>query len=117
MNFEDEYEVEQGQDLDKSLEEFEEANNGQTVGKNEQRLQPEVDLSQSTIMEQTLPTGDTEYIYPGNFKNADQEIRISDRRTKGQPPERFTNQAWLTTDYEEPKNQLRHSADLTSMSG
>jgi hypothetical protein len=47
------------------------------------------------------------YVYPGNLGELnDQEIRSSQRRTKGGPPERFEHQARIVTEYKEPKNRV-----------
>jgi hypothetical protein len=35
-----------------------------------------------------------------------QEVRVSERQTKGQPPDRFKPQANIVRDHEEPKNRM-----------
>jgi hypothetical protein len=67
--FEDEFEDEQDQDLNESLEEFAEAEDGQATEEDEQQVQSERDIpqvplnfSQDSILEQSLPIGDATYI-------------------------------------------------------
>jgi transposase InsO family protein len=63
-------------------------------------------LPMDSVLEQSLPAGDEEYVFQGNLDDLNnQEVRVSERPTKGQPPDRFKPQANIVRDYEEPKNR------------
>jgi transposase InsO family protein len=62
-------------------------------------------LAMDSMLEQSLPAGDEEYVFQGNLDLNNQEVRVSERQTKGQPPDRFKPQANIVRDYEEPKNR------------
>jgi hypothetical protein len=63
-------------------------------------------LAMDSVLEQLLPTGDEEYVFQGNLDDLNnQEVRVSERPTKGQPPDRFKPQANIVRDHEEPKNR------------
>jgi hypothetical protein len=90
---ENELENEQDQglnELSESLNEFEETQS----------------LAMDSVLEQSLPAGDEEYVFQGNLDDLNnQEVRVSERQTKGQPPDRFKPQANIVRDHEEPKNR------------
>jgi transposase InsO family protein len=64
-------------------------------------------LAMDSVLEQSLlPAGDEEYVFQGNLDDLNnQEVRVSERQTKGQPPDRFKPQATIVRDHEEPKNR------------
>jgi transposase InsO family protein len=63
-------------------------------------------LPMDSVLEQSLPAGDEEYVFQGNLDDLNnQEVRVSERQTKGQPPDRFKPQANIVRDHEEPKNR------------
>jgi transposase InsO family protein len=63
-------------------------------------------LAMDSVLEQSLPAGDEEYVFQGNLDDLNnQEVRVSERPTKGQPPDRFKPQANIVRDHEEPKNR------------
>ncbi|KAH0818662.1 hypothetical protein GEV33_004129 [Tenebrio molitor] len=90
---ENELENEQDQglnELSESLNEFEETQS----------------LAMDSVLEQSLPAGDEEYVFQGNLDDLNnQEVRVSERQTKGQPPDRFKPHANIVRDHEEPKNR------------
>jgi hypothetical protein len=64
-------------------------------------------LAQDSVLEQSLPAGDEEYVFQGNLDDLNnQEVSVSERQTKGQPPDRFKPQANIVRDHEEPKNRM-----------